>query len=42
MGHISVPHTLRRNVRYEGIPFNPVLRNHHETRRGSRCFATLV
>ena len=31
-GHISVPHTLRRNVRYEGIPFNPVLRRHHEKR----------
>ncbi|HEV8043631.1 MAG TPA: VWA domain-containing protein, partial [Rubrobacter sp.] len=31
-GHISVPHTLRRNVRYEGIPFKPVLRRHHEKR----------
>src|SRR5919112_241148 len=31
-GHISVPHTLRRNVRYEGIPFDPVLRRHHEKR----------
>ncbi|QIN84828.1 VWA domain-containing protein [Rubrobacter tropicus] len=31
-GHISVPHTLRRNVRYDGIPFDPVLRRHHEKR----------
>ena len=31
-GHISVPHTLRRNIRYEGIPFDPVLRRHHEKR----------
>lgn len=31
-GHISVPHTLRRNVRYDGIPFKPVLRRHHEKR----------
>jgi len=31
-GHISVPHTLRNNIRYEGIPFNPVLRRHHEKR----------
>ena len=31
-GHISVPHTLRRNIRYDGIPFDPVLRRHHEKR----------
>ncbi|HET7479480.1 MAG TPA: VWA domain-containing protein [Rubrobacteraceae bacterium] len=31
-GHISVPHTLRQNIRYEGIPFHPVLRRHHEKR----------
>ena len=29
-GRISVPHTLRNNVRYEGIPFDPVLRRHRE------------
>ena len=26
IGRISVPHTLRHNVRYEGVPFDPVLR----------------
>ncbi len=31
-GHISVPHTLRRNIRYDGVPFAPVLRRHHEKR----------
>ncbi|MCA1716592.1 MAG: VWA domain-containing protein [Actinobacteria bacterium] len=29
-GRISVPHTLRNNARYEGIPFDPVLRRHRE------------
>ncbi|MDP8952108.1 MAG: VWA domain-containing protein [Actinomycetota bacterium] len=29
-GRISVAHTLRNNVRYEGIPFDPVLRRHRE------------
>jgi uncharacterized protein with von Willebrand factor type A (vWA) domain len=29
-GKISVRHTLRNNVQYEGIPFNPVLRKHRE------------
>ena len=29
-GRISVPHTLRQNIRYEGIPFDPVLRRHRE------------
>jgi uncharacterized protein len=29
-GHISIPPTLRRNIRFEGIPFDPVLRRHHE------------
>ncbi len=27
-----MPHTLRRNVRYDGVPFDPVLRRHHEKR----------
>lgn len=31
-GHISVPHTLRRNIGYDGVPFDPVLRRHHEKR----------
>lgn len=31
-GRISVAHTLRQNVRYEGIPFEPVLRRHREQR----------
>src|ERR671921_698635 len=31
-GRISVPHTLRHNVRYEGIPFDPVLRRRREGR----------
>ena len=31
-GRISVPHTLRHNVRYDGIPFNPVLRRRREGR----------
>ena len=29
-GRISVAHTLRNNIRYEGIPFDPVLRRHRE------------
>jgi uncharacterized protein with von Willebrand factor type A (vWA) domain len=29
-GHISVPHTLRQNVRYDGVPFDPVLRRRRE------------
>jgi uncharacterized protein len=29
-GRISVPHTLRHNVRYEGVPFDPVLRTRRE------------
>ncbi len=32
IGRISVPHTLRHNVRYEGIPFDPVLRRRREGR----------
>jgi len=32
IGRISVPHTLRHNVRYEGIPFKPVLRRRREGR----------
>jgi uncharacterized protein with von Willebrand factor type A (vWA) domain len=31
-GRISIPHTLRHNVRYEGIPFDPVLRKRREGR----------
>lgn len=31
-GHISVAHTLRHNLRYEGVPFQPVLRRRHEKR----------
>ena len=30
VGRISVPHTLRHNVRYDGIPFDPVLRQRRE------------
>ncbi|MGH3089101.1 MAG: VWA domain-containing protein [Rubrobacteraceae bacterium] len=30
IGKISVRHTLRNNVQYEGIPFKPVLRRHRE------------
>lgn len=29
-GKISVSHTIRNNARYEGIPFQPVLRRHRE------------
>ena len=29
-GRISVPHTLRHNVRYDGVPFDPVLRKRRE------------
>ena len=32
IGRISVPHTLRHNIRYEGIPFDPVLRRRREGR----------
>jgi len=32
IGRISVPHTLRHNVRYEGVPFDPVLRRRREGR----------
>ena len=31
-GRISVAHTLRQNLRYEGIPFRPVLRRRREDR----------
>src|SRR5919112_78141 len=31
-GRISVAHTLRHNVQYEGIPFDPVLRRRREGR----------
>ena len=31
-GRISVGHTLRHNLRYEGIPFKPVLRRRREQR----------
>ncbi len=30
IGRISVPHTPRHNVRYDGVPFDPVLRRRHE------------
>jgi uncharacterized protein with von Willebrand factor type A (vWA) domain len=29
-GRISIPHTLRRNMMYEGIPFQPVLMNYRD------------
>ena len=29
-GRISAPHTLRQNVRYDGVPFDPVLRRRRE------------
>jgi uncharacterized protein with von Willebrand factor type A (vWA) domain len=32
IGRISVPHTLRHNIRYEGVPFDPVLRRKREGR----------
>ena len=32
IGRISVPHTLRHNVRYGGVPFDPVLRRKREGR----------
>ncbi|HZY57891.1 MAG TPA: VWA domain-containing protein, partial [Rubrobacteraceae bacterium] len=32
IGRISVSHTLRHNVRYEGVPFDPVLRRRREGR----------
>ena len=32
MGRISVSHTLRRNLSYEGVPFEPVLRRRREQR----------
>jgi len=31
-GRVSVRHTLRRNLRYGGMPFEPVLRKKHEQR----------
>ena len=31
-GRISVAHTLRSNLRYDGVPFAPVLRSRHEER----------
>ena len=31
-GRISLPHTLRRNLAYEGVPFQPVLRRRRESR----------
>lgn len=38
IGPISAPHTLRHNVRYEGVPFDPVLRKRHE---GKPCVSLL-
>ena len=38
IGRISVPHTLRHNVRYDGVPFDPVLRRRRE---GKPCVALL-
>lgn len=32
IGRISMPHTLRKNMAYEGIPFQPVLRRRREQR----------
>jgi uncharacterized protein with von Willebrand factor type A (vWA) domain len=32
IGRISIPHTLRHNMRYDGMPFDPVLRSRHEQR----------
>jgi uncharacterized protein len=32
IGRISLPHTLRRNLGYEGVPFEPVLRRRRESR----------
>jgi uncharacterized protein with von Willebrand factor type A (vWA) domain len=32
VGRISLPHTLRRNLGYEGVPFEPVLRRRRESR----------
>ena len=31
-GRISIPHTLRHNLRYDGMPFQPVLRSKREQR----------
>ncbi len=31
-GKVSVAHTLRRNMAYEGVPFKPVLRRRRESR----------
>ncbi|MBE3561203.1 MAG: VWA domain-containing protein, partial [Ktedonobacteraceae bacterium] len=31
-GRISLSHTLRQSLRYDGLPFRPVLRNHREQR----------
>ena len=32
IGRISLPHTLRRNLGHEGVPFEPVLRRRRESR----------
>jgi uncharacterized protein len=32
VGRISLPHTLRRNLGYEGVPFEPVLRRRRQSR----------
>ena len=32
VGRVSLPHTLRRNLAYEGVPFEPVLRRRRESR----------
>ncbi|MEA2269134.1 MAG: uncharacterized protein QOC64_1744 [Solirubrobacteraceae bacterium] len=32
IGRISLPHTLRRNLAYEGVPFEPVLRRRRESK----------
>lgn len=32
VGKIDLPHTLRRNLRYDGVPFEPVLRNRQQHR----------
>ncbi|MEA2246688.1 MAG: uncharacterized protein QOH46_1217 [Solirubrobacteraceae bacterium] len=32
VGRISLPHTLRRNLAYEGVPFDPVLRRRRESK----------
>ena len=32
IGRVSISHTLRQNMRYDGLPFQPVLRSKHEQR----------